>query len=105
MEKPDPVPETLYQIAAPNGEFPRLSRVRFYSCRVAFLGLPASAISIRRRIASERVGLSFWCLAQFSIANLVFGGSRTVRTGSRPVAGRPGFFAGDFSVDPRAMFW
>src|SRR5215471_6099408 len=54
--------------------------------------LPTRAISIRRRIASERDGLSFCCLAQFSMANRVLGGSRTVRTGSWPVAGRPRFF-------------
>ena len=47
--------------------------------------LLANAISIRRRIASEREGLSFCCLAQFSIANLVLGANRTVRTGSGQV--------------------
>jgi hypothetical protein len=67
--------------------------------------LLANAMSIRRRIASEREGLSFCCLAQFSIANLVLGASRTVRTGSRPVAGRPGFFGVTFSLDGLAMFW
>jgi hypothetical protein len=30
-----------------------------------------SAISIKRRMASEREGLSFFCLAQFSIATRV----------------------------------
>jgi hypothetical protein len=64
-----------------------------------------SAISIKRRIASEREGLSFCCLAQFSMANRVLGGSRTVRTGSRPVAGRPGLLGMAFSVDRWAMFW
>jgi hypothetical protein len=59
---------------------------------VCLFVLLANAISIRRRIASEREGLSFCCLAQFSIANRVPDGSRTVRTGSWPVAGRPRFF-------------
>ena len=48
-------------------------------CRFDLLG---RAISIRRRIASDREGLSFCCLAQVSIADRVLGGSRTVRTGS-----------------------
>jgi hypothetical protein len=51
--------------------------------------LVVRAISIRRRIASDREGLSFWCLAQVSIADLRPIGSRTVRVGSCPVAGRP----------------
>jgi hypothetical protein len=48
-------------------------------CRFDLLG---RASSIRRRIASDREGLSFCCLAQVSIADRVPGGSRTVRTGS-----------------------
>ena len=60
--------------------------------RLYFLALVANALSIRRRIASDREGLSFCCLAQFSMANRVLGGSCTVRTGSCPVAGRPRFF-------------
>ncbi len=40
------------------------------------LALQASANSIRRRIASEREGLSFCCLAQLSISDLSAGGSR-----------------------------
>src|SRR5262249_2026307 len=51
--------------------------------------LVASAISISRRIASERDGLSLCCLAQVSIADLRSIGRRTVRVGSCPVAGRP----------------
>src|SRR5262249_46839829 len=46
--------------------------------------LAARALSISRRIASDREGLSFCCLAQFSIADLTVSGRRTVRTGSRP---------------------
>ncbi len=72
---------------------------------LAFLDFAASANSIRRRIASEREGLSFCCLAQFSTANLRTGASRKVMTGSRPVAGRPGLFGVTFSVDDLAMFW
>jgi hypothetical protein len=73
---------------------------------VAFLDFLFSANSIRRRIASEREGLSSCCLAQFSTANLMAGASRKVRTGSRPVAGRPGgLFGVTFSVDDLAMFW
>jgi hypothetical protein len=53
--------------------------------------LAARAISISRRIASERDGLSFCSLAQFSTAILVADGSRKVKTGSWPVAGRPLF--------------
>jgi hypothetical protein len=78
---------------------------KVYLLPVCFFILLAKAMSIRRRIASEREGLSFCCLAQFSIANLVLGGSRTVRTGSRPVAGRPGLFNVTFSLDGFAMFW
>src|SRR5262249_3821360 len=59
---------------------------------------------MRRRIASEREGLSFCCLAHVSIADLTVSGRRTVRTGSRPVAGRPGFLGITFSVDGLTMF-
>jgi hypothetical protein len=54
--------------------------------------LAASANSTRRRIASEREGLSGCCLAQSSICNLSAGDSRTAVTGSWPVGGRPRFF-------------
>jgi hypothetical protein len=73
---------------AANGNRGRSPDVLFYFSRRSF-GLVPSAISIRRRIASDRVGLSFWCLAQVSIADLRSIGSRTVRVGSCPVAGRP----------------
>ena len=69
------------------------------------LALAANAYSISRRIASERDGLSFCRLAHLSMASRVLGGRRTVRTGSRPVAGRPGLFGVTFSVDRSAMFW
>jgi len=69
------------------------------------LALAASANSIKRRIASERDGLSFCCLAQLSIADLSAGGSRSASMGSRPVAGRPGFFGITFSVDRLAILW
>lgn len=52
----------------------------------AVFGLVARAISIRRRIASEREGLCFCCLAQFSMESRVLGGRRMLRTGSQPVA-------------------
>jgi hypothetical protein len=77
----------------------------YLSLEFRLLALVANANSRSRRIASERVGLSFCCLAQLSIADLVAGGSRSVRTGSRPVAGRPGFFGVTFSIDDLAMFW
>jgi len=82
------------------------SRLRGYLAPVlCLLALQASANSIRRRIASEREGLSFCCLAQASILDVRLGGRRTARTGSRPVAGRPGFFGITFSLDRFAMFW
>jgi hypothetical protein len=56
------------------------------------LVLPASASLTRRRIASEREGLSGSRLAQSSICNLSVGDSRTAVTGSCPVLGRPRFF-------------
>jgi len=37
-----------------------------------FLLLQASANSIRRQITSERVGLSFCCLAQLSLSDTIF---------------------------------
>ena len=77
----------------------------YLSSEFRLLALTARANSIRRRIASDRDGLSCWCLAQFSMADLSAGGSRTVSTGSRPVAGRPGFFGITFSFDRHAMFW
>jgi hypothetical protein len=68
--------------------------------------LAVRAISIRRRIASEREGRSFCSLAHVSIMDLSPNGSRIVRTGSRPVAGRPGrLFGVTFSLDDLAMFW
>jgi hypothetical protein len=57
-----------------------------------FLACAANPSSSSRRIASEREGLSFCCLAQLSIANLSAGGSRRASTGSCPVRGRPRFF-------------
>jgi hypothetical protein len=57
-----------------------------------FLALIASATSISRRIASDREGLSFCCLAQLSISALNPGGSRSASTGLSPVGGRPRFF-------------
>ena len=56
------------------------------------LALSASASLTRRRIASEREGLSGSRLAQSSICNLSAGDSRTAVTGSCPVLGRPRFF-------------
>ena len=53
------------QIAVPAMNFCD-SPGRFYSGRADLFALPASAISIRRRLASERVGLSFCCMAHFS---------------------------------------
>jgi hypothetical protein len=70
-----------------------------------FLALIANATSISRRIASDREGLSFCCLDQLSISALNPGGSRIDSTGSRPVAGRPGFFGITFSLDSLRMFW
>jgi hypothetical protein len=78
----------------------------FYSSLVLwFFCFAFNANSISRRIASEREGLSFSCSAQVSMADLSARGSRTVRTGSRPVAGLPGFFGVTFSLDDLAMFW
>ena len=57
-----------------------------------FSALLDSATSISRRIASDREGLSFCCLAQLSISALNPGGSRSASTGSCPVGGRPRFF-------------
>jgi hypothetical protein len=76
-----------------------------YLSLFCFFALTASANSIRRRIASERVGLSFCRLAQLSMCDFSEGGSRTAITGSRPVAGRPTFFGITFLVDRLAMFW
>ena len=56
-----------------------------------FFAMTDSANSIKRRIASEREGLSFCCSAQPSIADLSAGGSRTVRTGSRRWPAVPAF--------------
>jgi hypothetical protein len=56
------------------------------------LTLIFSAISISRRIASEREGLSFCCLAQLSISDLSAAESRSAETGVSPVRGRPRFF-------------
>ena len=94
------------QVAANHYADPLLIRNRRGGQTATYLlVLVVNAISIRRRIASDREGLSFCCLAQLSIANLSAIGSRKVRTGSRPVAGRPGLFGVTFSLDAFAMFW
>src|SRR5262249_33626708 len=54
--------------------------------------LAASASLTKRRIASDREGLSDCCLAQSSICDLSAGGSLTAVTGSWPVGGRPRLF-------------
>jgi hypothetical protein len=64
----------------------------YLSTGLRFLDLAANANSTRRRIASEREGLSGCCFAQFSIADLSGNESRIADTGSCPVAGRPRFF-------------
>lgn len=58
-----------------------------------------------RRIASEREGLSFCSFAHRSISDRRAEDSRIANTGSRPVAGRPGFFGNTFSLDVFGMFW
>ena len=63
-----------------------------YSSVLRLFAIADSANSIKRRIASEREGLSFCCLAQLSILDLNAGERRTARTGSCPVGGRPRFF-------------
>src|SRR5262249_12998630 len=52
----------------------------------------ARAVSIIRRMASERGGLSSCFAAHASIASRISGESLIAVTGSRPVAGRPLFF-------------
>ena len=77
----------------------------FTYCRVIFLCLAANANSTRRRIASDRDGLSGCSFAQASIAALKAGDSRMADTGSFPVAGRPRFFLGStFFVDIFSIF-
>jgi hypothetical protein len=66
-------------VVLPNDQDRRCERP--WSDRPLFLACAAIPSSISRRIASEREGLSFCCLAQFSIADLMAGGSRTVSTG------------------------
>jgi hypothetical protein len=77
----------------------------FTYCRAIFLCLAANAKSTRRRIASDRDGLSGCSFAQASIAALKAGDSRMADTGSFPVAGRPRFFLGStFFVDIFSIF-
>jgi hypothetical protein len=65
---------------------------RVYFLLVWIFVLLANAISTRRRIATEREGLSGCFFAQSSIADLKGNESRIADTGSCPVAGRPRFF-------------
>jgi hypothetical protein len=65
----------------------------------------ARASSTRRRIASERDGLSGCSLAQASIFALRGEERRIADTGSRPVAGRPRFFGTTFFLDGCRIFW
>ena len=69
---------------------PRPSRTGAIQNRNFALG--ESATVTRRRIASERDGLSGCCLAQSSICDLSTGDNLTAVTGSCPVAGRPRLF-------------
>jgi hypothetical protein len=48
--------------------------------------------STRRRVASERVGLSGWFSAHLTMDARNTGAARNPIMGSRPVAGRPRFF-------------
>jgi hypothetical protein len=57
-------------------------------------GFVARACSTKRRIASEREGLSSCIAAHSSTALRSFGESRMAVTGSCPVAGLPGRFLG-----------
>jgi hypothetical protein len=58
-----------------------------------------SAISTRRRSASERDGLSGWRLAHASTSAVNSGGARNASIGSLPVAGRPRFLGITFLLD------
>jgi hypothetical protein len=60
-------------------------------------------LSIRRRMASDRDGLSSWRLAQASTVLRDSGAMRSAISGSLPVAGRPRFLGITFSVDLLAM--
>ena len=72
----------------------------YLSPALRFFALAANANSTKRRIASDREGLSGCCFAQFSIADLSGNESRIADTGSFPVAGRPRFLLGStFFVD------
>jgi hypothetical protein len=64
----------------------------YLASEFGFSPLIANATSISRRIASDRDGLSFCCLAQRSMSDLNAGGSRSASTGLSPVRGRPRFF-------------
>jgi hypothetical protein len=48
--------------------------------------------STRRRVASERVGISGWFSAHFTMEARNTGAAQNPVMGSRPVAGRPRFF-------------
>ena len=63
-----------------------------YLSSFCILALTARAITIRRRIASEREGLSFCRLAQLSMSDLSAGGSRNCQHGILPRAGDHVFF-------------
>ena len=88
--------KTAHQTSGHQTSEPRLCRPDHPSGGMTafcfLLALTASANSIRRRIASERDGWSFCCLAQLSMAVLSAAGSRSANTGLSPVRGRPRFF-------------
>jgi hypothetical protein len=56
---------------------------------VAHFAFAFSPSSTKRRIASERVGVSGWLSAHFTIAARVTGSARNPTIGVTPVAGRP----------------
>jgi hypothetical protein len=64
--------------------------------------LAASASSTKRRIASEREGLSGWRLAHASTSAVNARGARKASIGSLPVPGRPRFLGITFLLDTLA---
>jgi len=62
----------------------------------------ASASSTKRRIASEREGLSGWRLAHASTSAVNARGARKASIGSLPVPGRPRFLGITFLLDTLA---
>jgi hypothetical protein len=82
-----------YTVDRPASHFARAKSLIIIGFGLSAFRLHVEAEFDRRRVASERVGISGWFSAQLTMEARSTGAARNPIMGSRPVAGRPRFFA------------